>query len=317
MTSLIDTPTKSLFNLVEKARGYAERSKSQNTIRAYRSDWMRFEQWCKSKNITSLPAFPETVAVFLANEAETCKVSTLARRMTAISEAHKLAGFSSPCEDERVKAVLKGIRRTKGASRSEKKPLLTDDFRHVLLSMPNTLQSVRDRALILLGFVGAFRRSELVALNRDDLTVVKEGILVRLKRSKTDQEGIGTLKAIPYGSEPALCPVRAILAWIEVSNSITEPLFVSIGKGGRLHDVRLSDKAVSLIIKRILQVSGLDAGEYSGHSLRAGFATQAALNGASDRAIMQQTKHKSRAMVDRYVRVASIWSDNGATKLGL
>jgi integrase len=212
---------------------------------------------------------------------------------------------------------MKGIRRTKGVARNEKRALLTNDLRNALESLPDDLQALRDRALILLGFVGAFRRSELVALNRDDLTFVKEGIVVRIKRSKTDQEGRGTEKAIPYSSLPTLCPVRAILAWIEATPIVIEALFVSIGKSGRLHEKRLSDKAVALIIKRVLVHVGLDGAEYSGHSLRAGFATQAALNGASDRAIMQQTKHKSRAMVDRYVRVASIWTDNGATKLGL
>ena len=305
------------LSIMFKAEEYARASRSGNTIRAYQSDWKYFMAWCTKFKTSSLPSSPDVIAIFLVQEAESHKVSTIVRRLSAISEAHRLAGYSSPCEDERVKTILKGIKRTKGVAASVKSPLLTDHLRILLNGLPNTKQGIRDRALMLLGFTGAFRRSEIVALDRDDLTFVKEGILVRVKRSKTDQDGTGTEKAIPYGSSPELCPVRAIEAWLTISNIEEGAVFVSIGKGDKIHTARLSDKSVALIIKKLIEQSGSDSKDYSGHSLRAGFVTQAAINGASDRAIMNQTKHRSRAMVDRYVRVASIWTENGAMKLGL
>jgi site-specific recombinase XerD len=305
------------LSIVSKAEEYARASRSANTIRAYQSDWKYFIAWCTEFKTPSLPSSPDTIAIFLVQEAENHKVSTIVRRLSAISEAHRIAGYSSPCDDERVKTILKGIKRTKGVAPSMKSPLLTDQLRNLLVNLPNTKQGIRDRALLLLGFTGAFRRSEIVALDRDDLTFVKEGILVRVKRSKTDQEGLGVEKAIPYGSSPELCPVRAVEAWLVISKIEEGALFVSIGKGDKLHTARLSDRSVALIIKKLIEQSGSSSQDYSGHSLRSGFVTQAALNGASDRAIMNQTKHRSRAMVDRYVRVASIWTENGAMKLGL
>ena len=315
--SLPETHSIELSRILDRTQEYAEQSKSANTIRAYKSDWGEFVLWADYHKLSSLPAEVETVAIYLTARADTLKVSTLARRLTAISEAHKLAGFPSPCEDKRIQTIWKGIRRTKGIARTEKKPLLSEELRLLFKHLPDNLQGVRDRALILLGYVGAFRRSELVSIDRFDLSFVQEGILVQLRRSKVDQEGAGSVKAIPYSSSPDLCPVRSILAWMSATPQISGPLFVSIGKGDRLHPDRLSDKSVALIIKRILEKASKDPSEYSGHSLRAGFATQAALNSASDRSIMQQTQHKSRAMVDRYVRVTSIWQDNAATKLGL
>ena len=319
MSQIISVPEErslELARIIDQAKAYADLSKASNTVRAYRSDWGEFVLWCDAHRLDSLPAAVETVALYLTAKADSLKVSTLARRLTAISEAHKLAGFVTPCEDVRVRTIWKGIRRSNGVARTEKKPLMTDELRLLFQQLPDTLQGVRDRALILLGYVGAFRRSELVSLDRFDLSFVQEGIVVRLERSKTDQEGLGTEKAIPYGSAPDLCPVRAILAWMSATPQISGPLFVSIGKGNRLHPDRLSDRAVALIVKRLVEKVH-DRSEYSGHSLRSGFATQAALNGANDRSIMKQTNHKSRAMVDRYVRVASLWQDNAATKLGL
>lgn len=306
----------SLF-IAAKAEEYARASRSANTIRAYQSDWKYFVAWCSEAKTASLPSSPDAIAIFLVQEAESHKVSTIVRRLSAISEAHRLAGYTSPCDDERVKTILKGIKRTKGVAPNVKSPLLTDQLRNLLVDLPNTKQGIRDRALLLLGFTGAFRRSEIVALDWKDLIFVKEGILVRVKRSKTDQEGAGTDKAIPFGSSPELCPVRAIKAWIEISKIEKGALFVSIGKGDKLHTARLSDRSVALIIKKLIEQSGSSSQDFSGHSLRSGFVTQAALNGASDRAIMNQTKHRSRAMVDRYVRVASIWTENGVMKLGL
>ena len=304
-------------NVVERAKEYAEASKSCNTRKAYTNDWKQFRIWCEANEITTLPAQPNAVAMYITILTDTHKISSISRKLAAIGEAHRTAGFVSPTEDKDVQMIWKGIRRSKGIAKTEKKPILSDDLRIALENLPHNLHSVRDRALLLLGFVGAFRRSELVALNRTDLAFTKEGIVVHLKRSKTNQEGAGEEKAIPYSSTPSLCSVRALLAWIEATPDITEPLFVSIGKGEKVHPDRLSDKAVALIVKQRLGSLGKEIGDYSGHSLRAGFVTQAALNGASDRQIMAQTKHRSRAMIDRYVRVATVWQDNAATSLGL
>ena len=303
--------------LMEKAFSYAEMSKAANTRKAYSSDWKHFIVWCTANGVSSLPAPKEAIALYLTQFAELLKIATLARRLAAISEAHRVAGFDSPVPDSQVQLVWKGIRRAKGVHQNAKHPILTNDLLVVFADFKANPIYIRDRALLLLGFSGAFRRSELISLNRRDLSFVKEGIVIRLKHSKTDQEGVGEEKAIPFGSNPELCPVRALMAWMEASKEVLEPLFVSIKKGSKITSKRLSAKAVSLIVKSRLEKAGIHAEEFSGHSLRSGFATQAALNGASDRAIMQQTKHKTRSMIDRYVRISSIWTENGATKLGL
>ena len=303
--------------LLEKAYSYAEQSKAANTRKAYKSDFQHFRTWCSANGIESLPAPKEAIGLYLTQYAELLKIATLARRLASISEAHRIAGFESPTSDAQIKLIWRGIRRSRGIQQNSKHPLLTADLQTVFTNCKDDLIGIRDRALLLLGFSGAFRRSELVALNRNDLSFVKEGIVVRLKRSKTDQEGIGTEKAIPYGSNPSLCPVRALTAWTAASMEVSEPLFVSIRKGNKISMERLSSKAVALILKSRLEKVGYHSEEFSAHSLRSGFCTQSAMNGASDRAIMQQTKHRTRAMVDRYVHVASIWSENASTKLGL
>ena len=304
-------------DLIEKAYSYAEQSKAANTRKAYKSDWKHFIEWCANNGVNSLPAPQEAIALYLTMYADLLKIATLARRLASISEAHRIAGYDSPTSAAQVQLVWKGIRRAKGMQQDSKHPILTADLQAVFANCKDDLIGLRDRALLLLGFSGAFRRSELVELNRNDLCFVKEGIVVKLKRSKTDQEGIGTEKAIPFGSNPELCPVRAIKAWMEASAEVSESLFVSIKKGNKITLKRLSAKAVALIIKKRLEKVGYESEEFSGHSLRSGFATQAALNGASDRAIMQQTKHKTRSMIDRYVRISSIWTENASTKLGL
>jgi len=308
---------QTLNQLADQASNFARQSKSANTRKAYKSDWKHFIAWCAMNGVISLPAPQEAIALYLTMYADLLKIATLARRLASISEAHRIAGFDSPTSASQVQLVWKGIRRTKGIQQNSKHPLLTSDLQTVFANCKDDLIGIRDRALLLLGFSGAFRRSELVAINRNDLSFVKEGIVIRLKRSKTDQEGIGTEKAIPFGSNPALCPVSGLRAWLEASEEVSDPLFVSIRKGNMISMRRLSPKAVALILKSRLEKVGYHSEEFSGHSLRSGFCTQAAMNGASDRAIMQQTKHRTREMVDRYVRVASIWSENASTKLGL
>jgi site-specific recombinase XerD len=305
-------------SLGRQASDYASHSKSANTVRSYRSDWKHFENWCGQSELNPLPALPSTVGLYLTAHAELHTISTLRRRLTTIQEAHRAAGWKIVfLSDPMLSAIWKGIKRSKGVAQHGKQALLTGDIRLILSNSLGTETETRDRALILLGFAGAFRRSELVSLNIEDLRFTSNGVEILVKRSKTDQLGEGVLKAIPLGSAPELSPVRALEAWIALLGRQAGPLFVSIAKGGRIAEQRLSDRSVALIIKKRLLSAGLDPADFSGHSLRSGFATQAALNGASDRSIMNQTGHRSRQMVDRYVRRVSVWQDNAVTRLGL
>ena len=318
-TSLLlpDQELQTLAQLSDAATDFALHSKSLNTIKAYQSDWKHFTLWCESKGLVPLPAQKEVLALYLTAFAQVLKVATLSRHIAAISEAHRTAGFESPIENKEVQLVWSGIRRLQGVNQKLKSPILTDDLRKAFKSYRKDLKGVRDHAMLLLGFAGAFRRSELVGLDLADLKFVPEGIVVTLRHSKTDQESEGMLKAIPFSSTLEMCPVRTIQEWIRLSGITEGALFRTIGKGNRLLSTRLSDRAVALIVKELIESQGLDSESYSGHSLRAGFITQAAQGGANDYEIMQQSGHKSRAMISRYVRTISIWKQNGVSMLGL
>ncbi|MFH0980439.1 MAG: site-specific integrase [Planctomycetota bacterium] len=312
--TLVDTST----NLEDSARSYAEASKSARTLREYRSDWTRFLAWCGTEGLSPLPAEPRTVALFLCARADRGrKVSTIQRNLAAICEAHRLAGFSSPRSDPAVRAVLQGIRRRLGVAPVQKAPLLVNDLRRAVESLPDSLIGKRDRLLLLLGFAGAFRRSELVSLDVDDIKVTENGVEVRLRRSKTDQEGKGMLKGIPYGSNLVTCPVRAYRAWVEAAAIENGPVFRRLDRHGNLLPGRLSGRGVARVVKRAVSAAGLDPDCFSGHSLRAGLATSAARAGKTDRVIMRQTGHRSRATLDRYVREADLFRENAASGIGL
>lgn len=317
MTNLIlsDQPTQ-LNTLTEKAKDYIAQAKAANTVKAYRADWQDFITWCSSHSLTPLPASVETVATYLTAMVEDGKkVSTLQRRISAISQAHQAAGYESPTQALPVRSVMAGIRREKGSAQEGKAPLLTDDIKAMVSILPDNLIGIRDRALLLLGFAGAFRRSELVNLDVEDIEFNGSGIIVTLKRSKTDQAGQGEKKGIPFGN--GTCPVRALQNWLQASGIATGPLFRSINRHGQLQAGRLSDKAVALVVKRVAQAAGLDPDKVSGHSLRAGLATSAAMAGVSERVIMKQTGHKSTGMVRRYIRDGSLFRDNAAGRVGL
>ena len=307
-----------LMPTAERARGYADAAKAPNTLRAYRADWRDFAARCEAHALPPMPATPETVALYLSALAATgYRTSTLQRRLSAISQAHQLAGHESPTKSAGVRTVWAGIRRTHGSAQEGKAPALTADVAAMIGALPTTLIGTRDRALLLLGFAGAFRRSELVALDVRDLTTTREGLVVTLRRSKTDQEGQGRRLGIPYGANAATCPVRALHAWLKASGIATGPLFRSVDKHGRLGAARLSDKAVALVVKRAAAAAGLDPARYAGHSLRAGLATSAAAAGISKRSIMDQTGHRSVTMVRKYIREGSLFRDNAAAKVGL
>lgn len=304
--------------LARQARDYASRSRAPNTKRAYQNDWRDFTSWCEEQGLQPLPATPQTIALYLTARAETHRVSTLQRRLSAISQAHKAAGYPPiSTRDEPLHSIWMGIKREKGTAQQGKAPVVTEELRAMVATLPDSLLGIRDRALLLLGFAGAFRRSELVNLDVTDVNMTRDGVIVTLRRSKTDQEGQGQKIGIPYGSNPATCPVRALQAWLEASGITEGPLFRSIDRHGNLQPSRLSDKAVALVVKRRAQAVGLDPSKYSGHSLRAGLATAAAAAGASERAIMNQTRHRSVMMVRRYIRDGSLFRENAAAMVGL
>jgi integrase len=237
--------------------------------------------------------------------------------LNAIAEAHKAAGLESPTHAAIVRNTLKGIRRTHGTAPAQKAPALTDDIRALIAATDAGLIGARDRALILLGFAGAFRRSELVRMNVDDCAFGKDGLTITLWRSKIDQDGAGRKIGIPYGSNPETCPVRTVQAWLEVAGVTAGPLFRSISRHGHVQLGRLSGIDVARITKKLAARAGLDPTKYAGHSLRAGHATAAAIAGASERSIMKQTGHRSVQMVRRYIRDGNLFRENSAGKLGL
>ena len=257
------------------------------------------------------------MASYIAECAGYLKTGSIQRRLNAIAEAHKAVGLESPTSAGMVRNTLKGIKRMIGTAAVQKTPTLTDDIRAMVDATDAGPIGSRDRALILLGFAGAYRRSEMVGLDVPDLGFTRDGLTVTLRRSKTDQEGMGRKIGIPYGSNPETCPVRALQSWIEQASITVGPVFRSINRHGHVQPGRLSGIDVARIVKKLAERAGLDATKYAGHSLRAGHATTAASAGASERSIMNQTGHRSVQMVRRYIRNGNLFRDNSAGKLGL
>lgn len=317
MTDLITTQGADLAVPLGKAQTYAEQATAENTRRAYSADWRHFVAWCDTRAAQSLPADVATVAAYLADCAEQYKLATVERRLTSISKAHQLASVPNPTKTEQIHLVIKDIRRALGHAQRQAAPAVTEIIKAMVEQLGQEPHTSRDRALLLLGFAGAFRRSELVALNVEDLQFSSAGVAVTVRRSKTDQEGQGITKDIPLGLNAATCPVRALRAWIEAAELVSGPIFRPVDRHGNISTDRLTGHAVARIVKRAAGAAGLDASAFSGHSLRAGLATAAAAAGASDRSIQKQTGHKSRAMLDRYIRAGQLFKDNAAGVVGL
>jgi site-specific recombinase XerD len=303
--------------LAELIEEYVRASKSENTLRGYESDWRHFCTWCVSHGVYSLPADPETAAAYIAECAGHLKPGSIQRRVNAISEAHKVTGLESPTRAAIVRNTLKGIRRMLGTAPSQKAAALTDVIRAMVDATDAGIIGARDRALVLLGFAGAFRRSELVGLDVEDCSFGRDGLTVTLRRSKIDQAAEGRTIGIPYGSNPETCPVRNVQHWIEAADINASALFRSVNRYGEVQPHRLSGIDVARVTKKLAARAGLDPAKYAGHSLRAGHATAAAIAGASERSIMNQTGHKSVQMVRRYIRDGSLFRENSAGKLGL
>jgi site-specific recombinase XerD len=308
-----------LEDLARRARAFMESAKAENSRRAYRSDWRQFEEWCRSHGLICLPAAPETVALYLTALAADHKPASLQRMLTSITKAHQAAGFPTPASMQNavVSETLKGIRRTLGAAQPGKEPLLTADILNMLDALDDGLLGCRDRALLLVGFAGGFRRSELVSLDVPDISETADGLVIRVRRSKTDPEAKGITVALPYGSTAATCPVRSYRTWIAGAGITCGPAFRSVDRHGRVGRERMNAGSVARLIKRAAEAAGLDPASYAGHSLRAGFATQAFLNGAAEVSIMRQTRHKSLNTLRKYIRDRSLFRDNPAAKLGL
>ena len=298
---------------VEKAADLARQEKAKATRRAYRSDFEIFQAWCAGRGVSALPATPETVAAFLACEVERgIRPSTMGRRVAAVRYAHKLAGHRVPTDDERVKATVRGIRRTLGTAPRKKAPATVERVIAMTVGTGDGLKGLRDRALLLLGFAGAFRRSELVGLDCEDIQECETGLRVTIRRGKTDQEGQGATIAIVRGL--IACPVEALRTWLDAAGIVTGPLFRSIRKGGKLGG-RLTDQSVVGIVKSHAERVGLDPASFAGHSLRAGFLTSAAQRGASIFKMMDVSRHRSVDTLRGYVRDAEIFKDHAGAGL--
>lgn len=295
---------------IEAANGFLAASKSAATRRAYVSDFRIFVAYCDSRGVSPMPATPDTVALFLAAEATNgTKASTLGRRVAAIRYAHKAAGVDpSPTNSETVKAVMQGIRRTIGSAKVQKTAATAGVVRAMLDACPDTLKGKRDRALLALGFAGAFRRSELVALNVADLVEMPDGLRVMIRHSKTDQEGEGQEIAIPRGAR--LRPVEAIKAWLEGAGIASGPIFRPISKTRVVASIALTADSVADLVKFYAKAAGLDPALFSGHSLRAGFLTSGADAGASVFKLMEVSRHKSIDTLRGYVRRADLFKDH-------
>jgi len=305
--------------LQRSAERYAKKSRADGTLARYREHWAAFTAWCHAHGeLCPLPAAPKTVALYLAARADAgIRPSTLGVSLSAITDMHRRNRLPAPNKDPLVEETWEGICRHLGRARNKKAPLSAAELRRMMDALPSGLIGLRDRALLLLGFAGGFRRAELVALQCTALKFVAEGLEVFIERSKTDQEQEGHLKMIAYGSDPATCPVRAVKDWLELSGLTEGPVFRPINRYERIGPKALTAHAVATIVKRTAAAAGLPVPDLSGHSLRSGFVTQAYDGGADISSIMDQTGHGTVATAFGYVRRKNKWKKPASAKLGL
>ena len=314
-----------LHDVADRANAFAQKSRADHTKRAYRADWTLFRSWCDEHDLRPLPADPQTIVLYISDVADQYKLTTLERKLSAISQAHKTSGYESPAltSSEPLHSVWSGIARSKTRAKDKVAPALTEDIRLMVESLPRdenqnlTIASLRDRALLLVGFAGALRRSELSGLTTSDVSFTVDGLRMVIRQSKSDQEGRGHVKGLRYGSKPMTCPVRSLRAWLSGSGIDHGPIFRGVDRHGNIADTALTGQGIALIIKRCASQAGLNADDYSGHSLRAGFTTQAARSGTPERIIMRHTGHKSEKMVREYIREGALFNDNPTDDLGL
>ena len=295
-------------------------SKANNTVRAYKSDFNDYTLFCVNNGFESMPSDPKIVSLYLTHlSTKEVKMSTLKRRLVSIGVVHRLKGHYLDTKHPSIIENIMGIKRRKGSNQKGKKPLLINSLKEIINAIDNQkkeeIKKLRDRSIVLIGFSGGFRRNEIVSLDYEDLDFVPEGLKINLKRSKTDQLGEGSVKGLPYFENTKYCPVVSLQKWIEISKIKSGSLFRRFTKGSKLSENRLTDQTVALLIKKYLQLAGIDNKNYSGHSLRSGFATSAAESGAEERSIMAMTGHKSREMVRRYIKEANLFKNNALNKI--
>ena len=295
-------------------------SKAENTIRAYKSDFNDYGLFCAKNGFKSLPSEPKIVSLYLTHlSTKEVKMSTLKRRLVSIGVIHRLKGHYLDTKHPSIIENIMGIKRRKGSVQKGKKPLLINHLKQIINVIDNKkieeIKKSRDRSIILIGFSGGFRRNEIVSLNHEDLDFVPEGLKITLRKSKTDQFGEGFLKGLPYFDNQKYCPVISVQNWLNLSKINSGPLFRRFTKGSKLSEKRLTDQSVALILKEYLSLVGIDNKNFSGHSLRSGFATSAAVSGAEERSIMAMTGHKSTEMVRRYIKDANLFKNNALNKI--
>ena len=308
-----------LKSLHEETLNNLKSSKANNTLRAYKSDFKDFGAFCAKHGFDSLPTEPKIISLYITHLSKNLKMSTLKRRLVSISMVHRLKGHYLDTKHPIIIENLMGIKRVKGSIQKGKKPILINHLKSIINVIDqqeiNEIKKSRDKTIVLVGFGGGFRRTELISINHEDLEFVPEGVKITLKRSKTDQFGEGMVKGLPYFSNELYCPVINLKKWLELSNIKSGPIFRRFVKGSVLTNNRLTDQTVVLIIKNYLNLAGIENKNYSGHSLRSGFATVAAESGADERSIMAMTGHKTTQMVRRYIREANIFKNNALSKI--
>lgn len=304
--------------LSAKSKRRMKKSKSDNTLKSYAADWNDFTDWCEAHELAPLPCKPEDIVNYINDLADHAKANTVSRRVTAISENHIAAGYqeSNPAKHVMVHNAMQAIRREKGTFQHGKSPILMETL-PLLADMleGKDLVTLRDKALLFLGFAGAFRRSELVGIQIKDLTFTPQGLIVFIPQSKGDQLGSGSQVAIPYGPDRDTCAVRAVREWIKAAHLEDGPLFRGFKCNQEPRSTQLSDKAVALIVKKYMARLGLNPDDFAGHSLRRGFATSAAQHDLDTLTIMRQTRHKSEKMVHRYIEQGNLFRDNALNKM--
>ena len=308
--------------LQEETLNNLKSSKSLNTIRAYKSDFKDFGAFCAKHNFKTLPTDPKIVSLYLTYlSGRDAKMSTLRRRLVSISMIHKLKGHYLDTKHPVIIENLMGIKRTKGSFQRGKKPLLINQLKAIINVINeekiDEIKKIRDKTIILVGFGGGFRRAELMSIDHEDLEFVPEGVKITIKRSKTDQFGEGMIKGLPYFSNQEYCPVVHLKKWLEISKIKNGSIFRRFTKGCSLSKNRLTDQSVVLLIKDYLNLAGIENKNYSGHSLRSGFATVSAESGADERSIMAMTGHKTTQMVRRYIKEANLFKNNALNKIKL
>ena len=314
-------PSTGLEDLIQKANDLIRAAKAPSTRKAYQTDFRIYDSWCTDHGLTTLPSNPETIALYIAS----CVVArlapaTIARRLASISKAHQAAGFEeSPASTKHfvVGEVLKGARRTLGVAQKCKDPLLLNDICRLLAACPKNPLGLRDRALILTGFAGAFRRSELCAMAVSDLCFSDSGLVINVPRSKADQEQAGEKVAIPFGEHEETCPIKALREWLSKAKVTEGAVFRAVDRYNKVAATGLHRDSIAEILKTAATRAGINASNIAGHSVRAGMATQAALNGSSERAIAKTTRHKSRRVLRRYIRPGELFRENASASLGL